>query len=1084
MSTIHKRNPAYIPYTGASAGKRKSTLQRWGLIVIISIFLLIEMSMLLKIEGLRPSPPVLDGTLDAREWDFAEDGLLRLDGAWRFYPGEHADPLALPLDRAVLMQVPKDWTDDSIGQAAHGNATYEVVVDLPESAPRVLGIKITNIRMSHRLYANGTLAHENGRPAMDAASHIADNTPYTAYVPIEEGRLHLVIHASNYKYYQGGIAQTIWVGSPDDISEYSLASFGIGLAGFLMTVSFGLYALSIYLMRPRESMYLFAGLFFLAVSLAVACADEKTLMVLLDFLPFDLAYKLQDIALCGSMLLLLAFFRTVDASFLPKKVYLLALSPQLLYLAAIIALPYEWYIYSKTVATPYQVLICLCCIVRWAMLLITAKERDRRWEYGLMLGTATFVAGSLFFHSLYLAQAMTYGRLMSFISYFLFTFTINLFLALCSTNIMKRTERLTDQLWRANEVKNEFLERTSHELQTPLHGIRNLAGHLASQAGRMPLESRRHFGLIVETAERLSYIVNDLIDATLLRNKSLQVRMTEVDVSSVVEHVMRVMAFQVGPKPVALENRVPPGMLVLADEQRLQQIVYNLVSNAVKYSNEGIISANASSRENRLTLLVADQGIGMPPEEAELIFEDRYRVEASGEHPAAEGLGLGLFISRELARSMGGELYVAASRIGDGTEMALELEAAAGKPNDASTEGRGQVADVRSDKETGHPPGSREAARGLPAGTAGEAGLAASAVPAGLPAWNDASAADAAPPDAANRKTILLVDDEPSNIEVLKVILRDDYELTAAYGADQALELLERSRYNLMIADLIMPGMSGIELTRRVRERHSALAMPIVIATASPRDGDVRLASDAGASDYIAKPFTPSEIRKRVGLLLQLSSTMETALRHERAFLAAQIKPHFLYNALSNIIAICVDEPERAAELLSLLSRHLRRMFQQESDAHTVPLAQELEMVRAYVEIERLRFEERLRFVTDIDAALPVERMRVTSLLLQPLVENAISHGIFNKLGPGTVTLRITGVEDMLCVEIEDDGIGMDDALLERLLAGQAGRGVGLTNVRKRVAVMKGATFRMSSVAGQGTRCELYLPLHAVLGGD
>ncbi|MDF2837131.1 MAG: putative regulator of cell autolysis, partial [Paenibacillus sp.] len=901
---------------------------------------------------------------------------------------------------------------------------------------------------------------ENGRPAMEAASHIANNTPYTVYVPTEQNRLHLVVQASNYKYYQGGIAQSIWIGSPDDISEYSLASFGVGLAGSLMTVSFGLYALMIYLMRPRESMYLYAGLFFLTVSLAVACADEKVLMVLLDWLPFDVAYKLQDIALSGSLLLLTAFFRTVAPAFLPKKTYWLALGPQLLYLVTIFSLPYEWYIYAKIVATPHQVLICLFAIVRWAMLLVTTKERDRRWEYSLMLGTATFVTGSLFFQLLFLAQVMAYGRLMSFISYLLLTFTINLFLALCSTNIMKRTEKLTTQLWRANEVKNEFLQRTSHELQTPLHGIRNLADHLSRQSESMTPESRRHLGLIVETAERLSYIVGDLIDATLLRNMSLQVRMAKVDASAVVDHVMRVIAFQVGPKPIVPENRVPPGMFVLADEQRLQQIVYNLVSNAVKYSNEGIIRASASLQGNRMTLLIADQGVGIAPEETELVFEDRYRIDASGEHPPAEGLGLGLFISRELARRMGGELYIASSRIGEGTEMALELEAAA------------------SISETVQHPGEFAGIRGYAGDTSTSQDAASSER-----ARTDAEADAASMPDVIRRKSILLVDDEPSNIEVLKIILRDDYELTAAYGADQALKELDRSRYDLMIADLIMPGMSGIELTQRVRERQSAVAMPIVIATAAPRDGDVRLAYDAGANDYIAKPFAPSEIRKRVGLLLQLSSTMETALRHERAFLAAQIKPHFLYNALSNIIAICAQEPERAAELLSMLSRHLRRMFQQESGAHTVPLAQELEMVRAYVEIERLRFEERLRFVTAINASLPIERMRVTSLLIQPLVENAIGHGIFNKIGSGTVTLRMKRLEDMLFIEIEDDGIGMDSAQLERLLAGQASRGVGLTNVRKRVDAIPGAAFRMSSTLGQGTRCELYLPIDSLFGG-
>lgn len=1020
-------------------------MNRWfgrlGLAVVIVVFLLIQLVMLLDSEVTKPTPPVQDGVLDATAWNFDESGMMRLDGTWRFYPNTLAEPAGLPAAGGSFIRVPDNWANKELGQPVYGNGTYEAVVRLSPSAPPVIGIKVTNIRMSHRLYVNGQLVHESGVPAETKAAHRPNNTPYTAYVPVVNNELHFVIQVSNFKYYQGGIAQPILIGTTEQVTRYALLSFGVGLVDFMMTVSFGLYSLAIYLMRSRDKMYLYAGLFFLAVSLVVACADEKVLMVVLDWLPFDLAYKLQDLTLSGSLLLLLAFFRQVEPAFVPKKVYLGITLPMLLYFAAVLVMPYEAYINAKMLFSPYQLIVCLISIVRWSALLYRAKTRESRGERALMLATALFLTGSLLFQYLYLDQIMS-SKMLSFVSYFSFIFTMNLYLAFCSTNAMRRTEQLSNQLWHANEVKNEFLQRTSHELKTPLHGIHNLAEHVLRRTETLPDESRRHLGFVVDTTQRLSYIVNNLIDATQLRNMSLQVKLASVDLAAVAEHVFRIISLQIGLKPVALVNRVADRTYVNADEQRLSQIIYNVLSNAVKYSNAGSIVVSASLKYERVTLHIADEGIGIAEEEREAVFQDRYRSDMPGQ-PPVDGMGLSLFISRELARQMGGELYIAATEVGRGTTMALELETAAAPPANP-------LPSVR-----------REA-------------------------MQQVAAAMLAPPEQrerSDRRAILIVDDDPANLEVLRLILQDDYELAVAYGGEEALLLVERRRFDLMITDLIMPGMSGMELTKRVRERFAAIALPIVIATAASRDSDIQLAYRAGATDYIAKPFSADEIRKRVQLLLQLSGTMETALQHERAFLAAQIKPHFLYNALNNIIAVCYEEPAQAAELLTLLSRHLRRMFQQESMAHTIPLKQELDLVRDYVEIEKLRFGDRLRFVMDIDPGLSLEQLHVKTLLIQPLVENAIGHGVFNKKGAGTVALRIRQEELHLRIEVEDDGTGMEADTVQRLLSGEGGRGVGLTNVRKRVASVAGAEFRLQSSPGRGTLCTVMLPRHFSVGG-
>lgn len=986
----------------------------------------------LESSGGSGAPSVQNGVLDASRWNFTENGILRLDGVWSFYPNELADPNALPADRRRTIRVPHNWKSEPLHQKARSNGTYEVTVRLPaEAETRMFGIRVANVRMSHHLYVNGKLVHRNGTPSEDKATHTPLNTPYTVYVQPEGGSLHLVMQVSNFLYPQGGIAESIRIGTAEQIAKLSQLSFGMYMAGVFVMFSFGIYSLFIFQMREKERIYLHAGLFFWCSSFAVSASNEKVLMVILDFLPFVLLYKIQDLSIVGTVFLFLMLYRATEPDFISPRLFRLAVAPLALYGAAILALPYEWYTNGKTAMFAYETMLCLLLFVRWLVLAWKADGREKRLEHVLMLMTALSGSGIFLFMNLYLENRIGSSSWVV-VFFYGFVLTINLFLAKRSTNEMNKTEKLSEQLWQANEMKNEFLQRTSHELKTPLHGIQNIAEHVMRDARRLSDEQRQHLRLIADTASRLSLLVNDLVDVIHLRSTAIQATMRTVDLAAVVEHAFRLAAFQIDGKRLELANRVPAGIFVRADEQRLQQVITNLCSNAVKYSLEGEIAASAFVEAETVTFTLSDQGIGIRREEWELVFQDAYRSDGA-DAATSEGMGLGLFISRSLARQMEGELYVADSQLGRGTTFALRLKRA----EDGMFAARGMTAAAFSpDAET-------------PALLSGE------------------------------RKTILLVDDDPANVEVLKLTLQADYNLEVAYRAEEALFRIERRRADLLITDLVMPGMSGIELTRRVRQTFSALSMPIIVATARSLDRDVQLAYEAGANDYIAKPFSAEEIRKRVQLLLQLSATMETALRHERAFLAAQIKPHFLYNALNNIIAVCYEEPERAAELLTQLSRYLRHLFQKDSSAQSISLRQELGLVHAYVEIEKLRFEDRLRFETEIEPALLDGEYRIKTLLIQPLVENAIRHGLFDKEGVGTVKVTVRRLTDELLIVVEDDGVGMEGELVERLMAGRLERGVGLSNVRSRVAGIPSAVFDIRSAVGRGTTVTLRLPVES-----
>jgi two-component system LytT family sensor kinase len=197
----------------------------------------------------------------------------------------------------------------------------------------------------------------------------------------------------------------------------------------------------------------------------------------------------------------------------------------------------------------------------------------------------------------------------------------------------------------------------------------------------------------------------------------------------------------------------------------------------------------------------------------------------------------------------------------------------------------------------------------------------------------------------------------------------------------------------------------------------------------------------------------------------------EKLLMHARIeALASQINPHFLFNTLTSISSLVRTEPETARMLIAKLSSLLRRLLR--SRGHFNTLREEIASVDEYLDIEKVRFGPNLRVVKDIcpdtlDVIVP-------SLILQPIVENSIKHGISPKVGGGRITIRSSRQNGRTIIEVDDDGLGMSDESLENALHG----GIGLSNVNERLNVIYGATggLKLQSVAGKGTRARVEIP--------
>ncbi|MCB0549153.1 MAG: response regulator [Phaeodactylibacter sp.] len=397
----------------------------------------------------------------------------------------------------------------------------------------------------------------------------------------------------------------------------------------------------------------------------------------------------------------------------------------------------------------------------------------------------------------------------------------------------QRAERLLE----IDQLKDQFLANTSHELRTPLNGIIGITEWLYEKgADTSPEVLRDNLSVVISAGKRLNNLVNDIMDFSRLKNAELALHPKPLHLRPLVDIILRINLPLVKGKSLQLSNNVPAGLPpVMADEGRLQQILQNLVSNAIKFSDKGTVSVNARPTDGGLEISVRDEGIGIPPEKQELIFQAFQQGDGSAAREY-EGTGLGLSITRHLIELHGGKIWLE-SEPGKGTAFFFSLPASEEEPVVVEEEVKHNARQIA-------PASEREEAKPGPA----------------------------APIPAGQRIKILIVDDEPINQHVLKNHLDSDYyAITTAMNGEEALAALHSGEnFDLVLLDIMMPRMSGYEVCEQIREKFLPSELPIIMVTAKNLVKDLVTGLNTGANDYLAKPFTRDEFLARVKTQLNL----------------------------------------------------------------------------------------------------------------------------------------------------------------------------------------------------------------------
>lgn len=626
-------------------------------------------------------------------------------------------------------------------------------------------------------------------------------------------------------------------------------------------------------------------------------------------------------------------------------------------------------------------------------------------------------------------------------------------------------KQLNEKLRLEVKRKDEFLVNTSHELRNPLHSITNLAqAILDDPSDSIRSKNKERLNLLQHVIRRLTLMLDDLIDVARLKERTVRLQLKPVNLQAVVSGVFDLIRPMLEGKPVRLQSDIdvtlPP---VQADENRLIQVLFNLLHNAVKFTDEGAIVVRAVQIGDQALIEVEDTEIGIEPSALSRIFE-AYEQSESHAGRAGGGFGLGLSISKELIEMHGGKLD-ATSTPGEGSVFRFTL------PLSSEPSIREEVPLLRA--EYGEAPRMVDAAG---AGLTEEDRSKAAMAEAGRMETSDhiPVAADIGGAEA----NILVVEDDQINRNILVELLESDgYAVTGAAGAEQALALLEKGRYDLIIADVMMPQTSGYALTRIVRERFSVSELPILLLTARARTEDILIGFQSGANDYVSKPIDARELKVRVRALIQNKQSVEERLRLEGAWLQSQIQPHFLHNTINAIASLGVSDVSKMLQLLEEFGNYLRLSFDFQNTEPLAPLERELTLVRSYLYIEKERFRDRLDVQWDLEEGLDVS---VPPLSVQPLVENAIRHGLMKRNQGGTVTIRVKKQGEQVLISVADNGRGMTREQVEQLLkhTGGAphGTGVGLKNIDRRLKRQFGKGLSIVSVPGQGTTVTFEAP--------